>query len=327
MHSPSHPSTHSPTHQATHPPIGRFAPSPTGSLHFGSLVAATASYLAAKQHPQGTWLLRIEDVDTQRKQAGATQSIIATLKAFGFIWDGDILYQSERNELYQTALDTLAGHIYPCSCTRSYLQSLSATTTTNTYGYIYPGICRNGLNNPDNKHPSIRVKTTNDIICFQDLCQPETFCQQIEKDVGDFVLKRNDGLYAYQLAVVVDDALQGINQVVRGSDILDNTPRQIYLQRLLGYPQPEYLHFPTAVSANGKKLSKQNQSPALSIESGSAHSTQKKIKQLIAVLDFLGQHPPPSSHFDSLDKLWQWAFQAWDKDKIPKQMTKYMAIE
>ncbi|WP_299873891.1 tRNA glutamyl-Q(34) synthetase GluQRS [uncultured Cocleimonas sp.] len=302
-------------------PIGRFAPSPTGALHFGSLIAATASYLAAKQDPDGKWLLRIEDVDTQREQDGASQSIIETLESFGFMWDGEILYQSHQNEKYQAALDSISNHIYPCSCTRKYLQSLSAT---DTYGYIYPGICRNGINNPDIENPSIRVKTISEEICFQDLCQPDIFCQDIEHEIGDFILKRRDGLYAYQLAVVVDDALQGINQVVRGSDILDNTPRQIYLQRLLGYPQPEYLHFPTAVTANGKKLSKQNHSPAISTEN---NSRIQKIETLLAALEFLGQNPPNSSDFESLDDLWQWAFQHWKNDNIPKVMTKFTAFE
>ncbi len=302
-------------------PIGRFAPSPTGPLHFGSLIAATASYLAAKQHPHGKWLLRIEDVDTQREQQGASLSIIETLESFGFAWDGEILYQSRQNESYQSALESISEHIYPCSCTRKYLQSLSAT---DTYGYIYPGICRNSVNNQDIENPSIRVRTTNEEVCFQDQCQPDIFCQNIEQEIGDFILKRRDGLYAYQLAVVVDDAAQGINQVVRGSDILDNTPRQIYLQRLLGYQQPEYLHFPTAVTSDGKKLSKQNHSPAISIEK---NSINKKIETLLAALMFLGQNPPKSSDFDSLDDIWQWAFQYWDNDNIPKVMTKFTEFE
>jgi len=302
-------------------PIGRFAPSPTGPLHFGSLIAATASYLATKQDPDGKWLLRIEDVDTQREQDGASQSIIETLESFGFMWDGEILYQSHQNEKYQAALESISSRIYPCSCTRKYLQSL---LDAETYGYIYPGICRNGINKPDIENPSIRVKTSSEEICFQDLCQPDIFCQDIEHEIGDFILKRRDGLYAYQLAVVVDDALQGINQVVRGSDILDNTPRQIYLQRLLGYPQPEYLHFPNAVTADGKKLSKQNHSPAISTEN---NSRIKKIETLLAALEFLGQNPPNSSDFESLDDLWQWAFQHWENDNIPKVMSKFTAFE
>ena len=297
------------------PPIGRFAPSPSGPLHFGSLIAATASYLAAKQNPKGKWLLRIEDVDTQREQKGASQTIIETLQTYGFVWDGDILYQSRQNESYQSALESISEHIYQCSCTRKYLLSLSAQ---DTYGYIYPGICRKEINNPDAENLSIRVKTISEEICFKDQCQPDVFCQNIEQDIGDFILKRSDGLYAYQLAVVVDDALQGNNQIVRGSDILDNTPRQIYLQRLLGYQQPEYLHFPTAVTADGKKLSKQNFSPAISTEK---NSSNKKTETLLAALMFLGQNPPDSSNFESLDDLWQWAFQYWDNDKIPKVMS------
>ncbi|GAA0398424.1 tRNA glutamyl-Q(34) synthetase GluQRS [Cocleimonas flava] len=296
--------------------IGRFAPSPTGPLHFGSLVAAVASYLAAKTQNNGKWFLRIEDVDTQREQPGASQSIIQTLESFGFAWDGDILFQSEQTERYQTALERISDHIYPCSCTRKYLQSLSDIST---YGYLYPGICRNGINNPDIQNPSIRVKTNKQEICFQDLCQPHVIGQSIEQEIGDFILKRRDGLFAYQLAVVVDDAFQEINQVVRGSDILDNTPRQIFLQQLLGYPQLEYLHFPTAVTADGKKLSKQNHSPPVLTDND---SSDKKMESLLASLEFLGQNPPKRSNLESINDLWKWAFQHWDNDKIPKVMTK-----
>ncbi len=299
------------------PPIGRFAPSPSGPLHFGSLIAATASYLAAKHKYHGKWFLRIEDVDTQREQQGASQSIIETLETYGFEWDGEILYQSSQDEIYQSALENISEHIYPCSCTRKYLLSLSAQ---DTYGYIYPGICRNGVNNPDAKNLSIRVRTTAEKICFQDQCQPDVFCQNIEHEIGDFILKRSDGLYAYQLAVVVDDASQGINQVVRGADIFDNTPRQIYLQRLLGYQQPDYLHFPTAVTADRKKLSKQNHSPAISTEK---NLSNKKVITLLAALDFLGQNPPKSSDFESLNDLWQWAFQHWNSDRIPRVMSQF----
>ena len=291
--------------------IGRFAPSPTGPLHFGSLIAAVASYLCARQHSDSKWLLRIEDVDMQRKQKGAASSIIKTLEAYGFEWDGEITYQSQRTEHYQAALESLSDSIYPCSCSRKDLQSLSNEMT---YGYNYPGLCRNGLQNTDVKNPSIRVKTNNQKICFQDECQPDLFCQEIEADIGDFILKRRDGLFAYQLAVVVDDHLQDINHIVRGADLFDNTPRQIYLQQLLGYQMPSYLHFPVATTKDGKKLSKQNLSPEINIVS--PHSI---LTILLKALMFLGQNPPTTNEFDHLDDLWKWARLNFDIDKIPKK--------
>lgn len=293
--------------------IGRFAPSPTGSLHFGSLIAAVTSYLCARQHPQSQWLLRIEDVDTERKQKGATSAIIKTLEDYGFTWDSDITYQSQRSKYYEEALDALAEHVYPCSCSRKDLKAISSDMT---YGYNYPGLCRQGQQNLAVENPSIRVKTHNTKVCFQDDCQVDSFCQNIETDIGDFILKRRDGLFAYQLAVVVDDHLQGINHVVRGADILDNTPRQIYLQQLLGYPTPDYLHFPVATTTDGKKLSKQNHSPE--IKSG---NTQSKLTLLIQALAFLGQNPPATSEFSNLDDLWHWAITHWNINNIPKKLS------
>lgn len=292
--------------------IGRFAPSPTGALHFGSLIAAVASFLCARQHPQSQWFLRIEDVDTERKQKGAAHSIIQTLADYGFTWDDDIIYQSERTEYYQAALDAIDNHVYPCSCTRKDLQALSNEMT---YGYNYPGLCREGQQNAEVKDPSIRVRTQNDQICFQDECQPTLFCQNIESDIGDFILQRRGGLFAYQLAVVVDDHLQGINHIVRGADLFDNTPRQIYLQKLLGYKTPEYCHFPIATTSNGKKLSKQNMSPELETA-----NTKHKLENLLSALSFLGQNPPDINNFTNLNDFWQWAISHWDINAIPKSM-------
>ena len=289
--------------------IGRFAPSPTGALHFGSLIAAVASYLCARQHPESQWFLRIEDVDTEREQKGAASSIINTLEAYGFCWDGEIIYQSQRNEYYQTFLDQLGEHVYPCSCTRKYLQLLSSEMQ---FGYNYPGICRNGIKNPAVKNPSIRVRTTDDKICFQDECQSQIYCEQIETNVGDFIVKRRDGLFAYQLAVVVDDHLQGVNHIVRGADLFDNTPRQIYLQQLLGFFTPNYLHFPVAATADGKKLSKQNLSPEITLD--------KKQDMLVMALRFLGQEMPHASEFSSVAELWKFAQQNWNSSNIPKKM-------
>lgn len=290
--------------------IGRFAPSPTGPLHFGSLIAATASYLNAKAHtPKNSqWLLRIEDIDTQRTQKGAAVSIINTLESYRFEWDGEITTQSQRSKLYQDALDSISEFIYPCSCTRKSLMA-----STGSYSYIYPGLCRDGITNPKAKNLSTRVLTNQTPFGFSDQCQAEVFCQNINKEVGDFILKRSDGLWAYQLAVVVDDALQGVTEIIRGADLFDNTPRQIYLQGLLGYPTPEYLHFPVVVDSAGKKLSKQNASPEVS-------SNQKRAT-LISALEFLGQKPPKVEEFSSLDDLWAWAFANWDASNIPKVMS------
>lgn len=288
--------------------VGRFAPSPTGPLHFGSLIAATASYLCTRQHQNGKWLLRIEDIDRQRCRKEHSKSIIETIENYGFQWDDNITYQSNRTGLYQSALDAIRAHTYPCSCTR---KQLSTFLSNGKYGYVYPGLCREAPINPDSASLSIRLKTNSDRICFEDQCQGK-FCQNIEHEIGDYVLKRADGAFAYQLAVVVDDKEQGITQVVRGADLFDNTPRQIYLQSLLSYKTPQYLHFPVAVTANGKKLSKQNLSEELSI--------QNRRLQLINVLHFLGQDPPDSNDFDNLDDLWRWAMQNWDSSLIPRKL-------
>ncbi len=291
----------------THKVIGRFAPSPTGPLHFGSLIAATASYLNTQKSPNSQWLLRIEDVDTQREQKGASQSIISSLESYGFEWDGEVTFQSQRSEFYKVALESIKNFIYPCSCTRKSLMA-----STGSYSYIYPGFCRNGIID-STKNKSIRLLSNEDAICFTDQCQEKEYCQNINKEIGDFILKRSDGLWAYQLAVVVDDALQDVTEVVRGADLFDNTPRQIYLQKLLGYPQPQYLHFPVAVDASGKKLSKQNLSPEI--------PANQKRATLVSALAFLGQAPPTADEFSSLDDLWRWAFLNWDAKNIPKVMT------
>ena len=294
--------------------IGRFAPSPTGGLHFGSLIAAVASYLCARQHPKSQWFLRIEDVDTERKQHGASRSIIHTLEDYGFEWDAEIIYQSERLDYYQSALDSISSHVYPCSCTRKELQAISSSDMT--YGYNYPGLCRNGQLNKAVKRPSIRIKTDNQEICFQDECQPDGLCQNIESEIGDFILKRRGGLFAYQLAVLVDDHLQNINHVVRGADLFDNTPRQIYLQNILGYQKPDYLHFPVATSQDGKKLSKQNHSPELN-----AKDTKLKIELLLKAMTFLGQASANTNDFSHLHDFWQWAIANWNAKTIPKVMS------
>jgi len=294
--------------------IGRFAPSPSGPLHFGSLVAAVASYLCAKIN-NGKWLLRIEDIDTQRKQKGASQLIIESLEAYGFEWSGDIRFQSQHLEDYQDALSSLGNFTFECSCTR---KSLKMTTATGKFPPIYPKFCRERITNPENKIFSTRlrsdIKLCNQTLSFKELCQNTYFKQDLEQDVGDFILRRTDGLFAYQLAVVVDDYIQGITHIVRGADLFDNTPRQLYLQCLLEYDkQPIYLHFPVVVNPDGKKLSKQSWSPQIS------HS--KKRDTLILALRFLGQNPPPSSDFSTVDDIWSWSVKNWNSSNIPKTLT------
>lgn len=259
---------------------GRFAPSPTGPLHFGSLVAATASYLAVRQ-ARGKWLFRIEDLDKPREQPGAANAIIQTLDAYGFVWDGEILYQSQRLDAYHEALANLHHHTYPCTRSRKGLQTL----------------------------PAIRLRTHNEPICFTDRIQGE-YCQRLASEVGNFVILRADGLFAYQLAVVVDDAFQGVNQVVRGADLLDNTPRQIWLQQLLGFPQPDYAHVPLVLNEHGQKLSKQTLAPAI--------STEGRLQTLISALRFLGQTCPDTTEFATLTAFWDWAITHWDMTKISR---------
>ena len=247
--------------------VGRFAPSPTGPLHAGSLVAALASCLDARAH-HGRWLLRIEDLDPPREVPGATRAIIETLAAFGFAPDGPIEFQSRRHPHYQRAFERLvtAGRVYPCACTR---REIADSIVRQGHGLrrhgelIYPGTCRNGIR--DGRAPRAwRVRVAGAVIEWSDR-SGEAFRESLEEEVGDFVLKRADGLWAYQLAVVVDDALQGVTDVVRGADLLGSTARQIHLQRLLGYPTPRYLHLPVVVDVNGEKLSKQTGATALDI--------------------------------------------------------------
>ncbi|MCS7041517.1 MAG: tRNA glutamyl-Q(34) synthetase GluQRS [Bryobacteraceae bacterium] len=250
---------------------GRFAPSPTGPLHFGSLVAAVASWLDARAHG-GRWLVRIEDVDEPRCRAEWADAILRTLERLGLHWDGAVVRQSGRKELYHAALERLrqAGLAYPCGCTRREAAGR------------YPGTCRAGL--PPGRAPRAwRFRVPAGRIGFQDRWQG-WFEQDVEAEAGDFILLRADGFFAYQLAVVVDDAAQGVTHVVRGADLLDSTPRQLLLQRALGYPRPAYLHHPVATDGEGRKLSKQNRAPAL--------DPARDRENLLAALAFLGLAPP-----------------------------------
>ena len=283
---------------------GRFAPSPSGPLHFGSLIAAVASYLDARAH-QGSWLLRIDDIDTARCKAGATEQIQTTLQAFGMHWDEAILYQSQRLARYQSLLEQLLSQdlLYPCSCTRKDLQHLPDTGMD---GPVYPGTCRAGMRENSTQF-AYRLRTQPLRICFQDAVQGER-CQSLETEVGDFIVRRADGIFAYQLAVVADDADQGITTVVRGADLLFSTPRQLYLQQLLGFAKPDYLHVPVALDAAGKKLSKSDQARSV--------DTQAPIATLNACLNFLGQE---QIHTDQLERFWSQAIANWQRARIPLQ--------
>ena len=286
---------------------GRFAPSPTGPLHFGSLVAAVGSYLEAKSRG-GLWLLRIEDLDPPREQAGAADAILRTLKACGMAWDGNIMYQSQRSETYRAALARLEaqGLVYVCGCSR---REIADSSLGPDGALIYPGTCRLGL--APGKTPRVtRVRVDSSVIEFEDAVQGKMH-QDLAAEAGDFVLLRADGLYAYQLAVVVDDAEQGITDVVRGADLLASTPRQIYLQRRLGLPTPRYLQLPAAVNAAGEKLSKQTQAAPV--------DARDPVPALAQVMEFLGQAPPAQLRRATLAEFWNWARAHWDPAHIPRQ--------
>lgn len=280
-------------HQTKTPYIGRFAPTPTGPLHFGSLVAALASYLDAKAH-NGTWLLRIEDLDPPREDPTASQLIPEQLLAHGLKWDGPIQYQSHHSQAYEAALQKLRDKqkLFPCQCTRKQLAE---------HNGLHQGICGSREDAPH----AWRLKVPAEEWGFHDDVYGE-YSQQLQQDVGDQVLKRKDGLYAYQLAVVVDDFESGITHVVRGVDLLDNTPRQLYLQHCLNYPHPNYLHLPLVTNDQGQKLSKQNQAQAIDL------NTPKD--NLLAALTFL-QQPLPDTDLD-MAQLLQWAADHWDPDTI-----------
>ena len=273
--------------------IGRFAPSPTGPLHFGSLVAALASWLDARA-ANGTWLVRIEDLDRPRVVPGATEEILRSLRAFGLRWDGEPEFQSRRVSLYENALEKIRDKTYWCGCSRSEIADSSLGLAADG-ARIYPGTCRAGMK-AGGARRSLRFRVPAEAVRFDDRVQGAQ-AQDLQRAVGDFVLRRADGAFAYQLAVVVDDAEQGITDVVRGADLLESTARQIALQRALGLPQPRYLHIPAAVDASGETLSKQTGAPAAD------------ASMLQRALAFLGQPPAPSLQ-DSV--------RAWDPARIPR---------
>jgi len=275
--------------------VGRFAPSPTGPLHFGSLLTAVASYCDAKAN-RGKWLVRIEDTDIPRIYPNSENHILSCIDAFQFEPDAEILFQKDRLGLYEHVLEQLknANAIYACQCTRKILGS----------NHIYAGTCRDL--NLDFAEQAIRLKVADQLICFDDRLQGQQ-CSNLKHDLGDFVLKRRDGIISYQLAVVVDDYLQNITHVVRGADLLDNTARQIWLGSLLAYPSLNYMHLPLAMNDQGQKLSKQNLAQALDI-----NKAPELLQQAILAL---GQ---PSVELDQPRVMLQHAVQQWNVDLIPK---------
>jgi glutamyl-Q tRNA(Asp) synthetase len=284
------------------PYIGRFAPTPSGYLHFGSLVAALASYLDARA-VGGRWLLRIEDLDPPREVAGAQTAILNTLESYGFEWDGPVMRQSQRHYAYAEVVQRWLsqGLAYACTCSRKQLEP---------YQGIYPGLCRNA------GHPwtdaAIRLRVPELSYQFTDRVQGD-FAQHLGREVGDFVIRRRDGLYAYQLAVVIDDAEQGVNAIVRGADLLDSTPRQLYLQELLGVPAPSYLHVPLITQPDGHKLGKSYRAPPLPPE----HARPLLLRALRA----LGQGAPARLLELAPSAILKWAAQHWHAEHIPRVLS------
>ncbi|WP_228258895.1 tRNA glutamyl-Q(34) synthetase GluQRS [Acinetobacter ihumii] len=281
----------SPTHYS-----GRFAPSPTGPLHFGSLMTAVASYCDAKsQH--GSWLVRIEDTDIPRIFPNSETHILKSIEAFGFEPDAEIIFQRQRLSIYEQVIEQLRQQhwVYACQCTRKMLGSNA----------IYQGTCRDL--DLDFQDQAIRVKVSDELICFEDRLQGR-HCSNLQHDLGDFVLKRRDGIINYQLAVVVDDYLQGITHVVRGADLLDNTERQIWLGHLLGYPRLSYMHLPLAMNASGQKLSKQNLAQALDLK-----QAPLLLSQAIQALQ------QPAVELDTPSNMLKQAIVQWNIAHIPKQ--------
>jgi glutamyl-Q tRNA(Asp) synthetase len=282
------------------PYIGRFAPSPTGPLHLGSLFTALASFLDAKaQH--GKWLLRIDDIDTPRNAEGAVSSILRTLEAYHLYWDGEVYFQSQHRGLYQDVLATLQydNMLYPCTCSR---KTIAEALITGRDEGPYPNICRQNTL-PCSQPHALRVKTVDCTIAFHDRLQG-LVSQNLASQHGDFVLRRKEGIFSYQFAVVIDDIQQGINRVVRGIDLLDSTIRQIYLQRLLALPMPQYMHVPVIVDQDGYKLSKQTRAQAVELT--------KPNEVIYQLLQLLGQSPPIGLQQAPVKELLTWGIAYWN---------------
>jgi glutamyl-Q tRNA(Asp) synthetase len=281
--------------------VGRFAPTPSGDLHLGSLYTAVASFLDARAHG-GRWLLRMEDLDRPRELEGSADGIVRTLQHFGFEWDGAVTRQYDRAEHYEDALRALQAqqHTFACTCSRAQLED----------GLRYPGTCRERELEQDTP-AAVRVRVEPGMVQFTDRIQG-TYRQNVAEAVGDFILKRRDQIYAYVLAVTVDDAAQGVTHIVRGADLLDNTPRQIHLQRLLGLPEPSYAHVPVLTETDGGKLAKSRRSVRLSADS--------PLPQLCSVFSMLGLKPPTSLASATIADAWHWAIEQWTPAKVPKRL-------
>lgn len=286
----------------TPPYIGRFAPTPSGYLHFGSLVAALASWLDARA-AGGRWLVRMEDLDPPREVAGAQAAILQTLDSYGLHWDGEVVYQSLRHDAYQQVIDRLLaqGLAYACTCSRKQLEP---------YQGIYPGTCRNAGHTTEDA--AIRVRVPELLYRFEDRVQG-AYSQHLGRESGDFVIRRRDGLYAYQLAVVLDDAWQGVTDIVRGADLRDSTPRHLYLQELLGLPQPRYLHVPLIIQPDGNKLGKSYRSPPL--------DPDQAAPLLVRALRALGQAPEADLADGSVQDVLGWGVAHWNSDALPRVRT------
>lgn len=298
--------------------VGRFAPSPTGPLHTGSLVAALGSYCMARA-AGGRWLIRMEDLDRPRAIEGMDLEILNTLEALGFDWDGDVIYQSTRAKAYREAFEQLAdaGEAFACGCTRKELREAASAPHDAHTEPVYPGTCRHGLP-PGKEARAHRVRIGDGTpVCFEDMVMgSQRF--HLTKAGGDFVILRADGIFAYQLAVVVDDAWQGVNQVVRGADLLGSTPRQIHLQRLLGFDLPAYAHLPLVVEADGKKLSKRD--AAISVSTMTGGELERNAPGLIvSSLEFLGQKPPRELLDANAAECVRWAADNFKTEQVPSK--------
>lgn len=282
--------------------IGRFAPSPTGPLHLGSLFTALASFLDARAN-DGRWLVRMEDLDPPREMAGASDLILRTLEHYGLHWDGEVWFQSQRHAIYEHAVQLLLEHgaAFYCTCSRKDLQLLSADS--------YPGTCRQRHAPPAEPY-SIRIQVSDVPLHFEDALQGR--CSfNLQQEGGDFIVKRKDELYAYHLAVVVDDAAQRVTDIVRGIDLLDSTPRHLLLQQLLNLPHPRFAHLPVLVNEQGQKLSKQTFAAAVPLED--------PVPWLFACLQALGQQPPADLSQASRDELLDWGIRHWSLARVPRR--------
>ena len=288
---------------------GRFAPSPTGPLHIGSLVAAVGSYCLARRSG-GRWLVRMEDLDAPRVVPGAAEQILRTLEALGLEWDGAVVWQSRRTDRYETEMQRLRekGLVFDCACSRR--EVLASAPHSGEEGPVYPGTCRPGI--PRGRKPrALRLRVPEEMFCFSDGVFGRVE-QHLASSVGDFVLRRADGLFAYQLAVVVDDADSGVNQVVRGADLLGSTPRQIFLHCVLGTPVPAYIHLPLVLANDGEKLSKRHGS--VSVEAAGQAG-----RLLWRVLAFLGQDPPASLRDAPAREVLSWGASSFDISRVSRQ--------